>query len=350
MTFLCINAKLYYKQYSFIVCNKKENKKRKEILKLYSFNNNRMEFNSIRIETDKNIGNDFLDTQHITSLSDYNSKRGLCVSGAVVKYINESGLVIDLNNGIKGLISIDDFEDTEKISNIALINKVGQVVFGEIKGITDTYVLLSRKNLQSAYKKNFLNTLTPGTVFDTTVLSLAPFGAFVDIGYGIPALLPIGDIMIARFSNIKEVIKVGMHLKVVYKGIVNNGYVVSHKELLGTWEENISNFKSGEFCQGIIRETKPYGAFIEIAPNLTGLADYPSDFNIHVGDSVCVLFKSYNPEKLKVKLSIVRISDVSYHVNYDYFVKEGILTDWVYTPKDSMKKIETKFDGNIDLS
>lgn len=308
-----------------------------------------MEFNKIMIETEKTIENNFLDTTPLKSVLDYESKIGEFVSGVVVKYINEKGLLVDLKNGVKGLISVNDFEDMNKTSNISLINKVGQVVFCEVTGVKDGYVVLNRRNIQKKYKKNYLNQLKPGTVFDTFVISMAPFGAFVDIGCGIPALLPIGDIMIARFSNIKDVIKVGMPIKVIYKGYVDNGYVVSHKELLGTWEENIKNFKSGEICQGIVREIQPYGAFIEIAPNLTGLADYPHDFNIHVGDSVCVLFKSYNAEKLKVKLSIVRISNVAYRVNYDYYVKEGIMTDWLYTPKDSFKKIETKFNGKIEI-
>ena len=107
-----------------------------------------MEFNKIMIETEKNIEDNFLDTTPLKSVSDYESKIGEFVSGVVVKYINENGLLVDLKNGVKGLISVNDFEDMNKISNISLINKVGQVVFCEVTGVTDGYVVLNRRNIQ----------------------------------------------------------------------------------------------------------------------------------------------------------------------------------------------------------
>ncbi|MGL0910084.1 hypothetical protein ACSTB0_13670, partial [Faecalibacterium wellingii] len=42
--------------------------------------------------------------------------------------------------------------------------------------------------------------------------------------------------------------------------------------LLGTWEENAAGFTVGETVVGIVRSVEEYGTFIEIAPNLAGLA------------------------------------------------------------------------------
>ena len=46
---------------------------------------------------------------------------------------------------------------------------------------------------------------------------------------------------------------------------------LSHKELLGTWEENAALFSSGETVSGIVRSVEHYGVFVELAPNLAGL-------------------------------------------------------------------------------
>ena len=94
---------------------------------------------------------------------------------------------------------------------------------------------------------------------------------------------------------------------------------------------------------------KPYGVFIELAPNLTGLAELPENYDIHLGDSVCIQLKSINKEKLKVKLYIVSISDTPYKVKYNYKVSEGVMKSWNYTPSESIKQINTVFDGIINI-
>ena len=41
----------------------------------------------------------------------------------------------------------------------------------------------------------------------------------------------------------------------------NDCITLTHKELLGTWEENIAMFQTGETVAGIIRSVEPYGIF-----------------------------------------------------------------------------------------
>ena len=78
---------------------------------------------------------------------------------------------------------------------------------------------------------------------------------------------------------------------------------LTHKELLGTWEENASHFNAGETAAGIIRSVEPYGVFVELAPNLAGLAEWCD--GVYPGQSAAVYIKSIIPEKMKIKLVIV---------------------------------------------
>ena len=75
--------------------------------------------------------------------------------------------------------------------------------------------------------------------------------------------------------------------------------------MYGTWEENISNLTEGMTVKGIARETEKSknGIFIELKPNLVGLAEYKE--NIEYGQDVDVYIKRIIPEKKKVKLLIV---------------------------------------------
>ena len=79
----------------------------------------------------------------------------------------------------------------------------------------------------------------------------------------------------------------------------------TYKELLGTWEDNIKEFKQGTVVQGIVRDTEKEknGIFIELTPNLVGLAEYKDGFRY--GQKVKVYIKKIVKDKKKIKLLIV---------------------------------------------
>ena len=87
----------------------------------------------------------------------------------------------------------------------------------------------------------------------------------------------------------------------------NTGQVIlSYKETLGSWEENAKKFSSGMKVKGIVRETEKNrnGIFIELAPNLVGMAEYQEGLNY--GQKIDVYIKKIDNEKRKIKLSIIR--------------------------------------------
>ena len=122
----------------------------------------------------------------------------------------------------------------------------------------------------------------------------------------------------------------------------NRRVFLSHKELLGTWTENAELFRAGETVGGIIRSIEDYGVFVELTPNLAGLAE-PFD-NVRVGQNASVYIKNIIPEKMKIKLIIVDAFDAQYSTPpIRYFITDGMLNRWVYSPDKSPKLIETIF-------
>lgn len=81
--------------------------------------------------------------------------------------------------------------------------------------------------------------------------------------------------------------------------------ILSYKELLGTWEENAKQFSVGEKAVGIVRETEKNknGIFIELMPNLVGMAEYEE--GLEYGQKVDVYIKRIDYERKKVKVLIV---------------------------------------------
>ena len=106
--------------------------------------------------------------------------------------------------------------------------------------------------------------------------------------------------------------------------------------------ENASYFKQGETVQGTVRSIKPYGGCIELTPNLSGLTDQRED--LVPGDRVSVFIKSIQPERMKIKLQVIgKCPPSAQPIPLKYFVTDGRLQNWVYSPETCEKRVETIF-------
>jgi small subunit ribosomal protein S1 len=147
---------------------------------------------------------------------------------------------------------------------------------------------------------------------------------------------------------------VGQKIKVIIKSndIENGRIYVTLKELLGTWEENAAEFSVGQTVSGIVRSIESYGVFVELSPNLAGLAELREDKRVFkelmVGDSVSVYIKSIIPEKMKIKLVLIDITAEQQSTKpIQYFIdtnKIEHMDTWQYSPNYCTKTVETVFD------
>ncbi len=233
---------------------------------------------------------------------------------------------------------------TRDIAIISRVNKPVRFIIDDIKISGDKKIaILSRRKLQEEFQNQINNTLFAGDIITARITHLESFGAFCDIGCGINALLPIDNISVSRIPHPDVRFNVGDNIKVIIKSFDEAGRAtLTHKELLGTWEENAEKFHIGETVSGIVRSVENYGIFVELTPNLAGLAEYtPSVFE---GQQTSVYIKSIIPEKMKVKLIIVDSFDADYPKKKpEYFIKEGHLDYFRYSPYLSEKIIETFF-------
>lgn len=138
-----------------------------------------------------------------------------------------------------------------------------------------------------------------------TVKNIQKYGAFIRTDNGIDGLLYIEDISVARIKTPAERLSIGQKIDVIVKDIdEQNRVYFSYKETLGTWEENVQDIQEKSIVQGIVRETEKNkrGIFIEIKPNLIGMAEYKE--GIEYGQTVDVYVKKIVRDKKKIKLII----------------------------------------------
>lgn len=244
---------------------------------------------------------------------------------------------------VEGAIGIDD----GSVRDIALISKVNKSVCFTILGFqrdiyNNSIAILSRKDVQLKCMDNYLSKLKVGDIIDANVTHLEKFGAFIDIGAGINALIPIDMLSVSRISHPAERLREGQSIKVILKKIEPNKLTFSLKELLGSWEDNAADFSPGETVTGVVRSIEDYGVFVELAPNLAGLAEPQED--LFIGQQVAVYVKSVIPEKMKIKLVIVEaFGDAAPPSELTYYVNDDHIDYWQYSPTDSPKQIYTEF-------
>lgn len=283
----------------------------------------------------------------------YAMERQLILESTVAMCDHELNLIVDFCPEIKGIIPKNEvvYSLSESVKDIAILTRVGKTVCFKVIGFSldgrgKRTAILSRRAAQKECFENYIEALIPGDIIPSRITHLENFGAFVDIGCGITSLLSIDTISISRISHPSARIKVGDFIYTVIKSRDELDRVfVSERELLGTWEENAALFKVGETVTGIIRSVESYGVFVELKPNLAGLAEYRDD--VRPGQCAAVYIKSMLPEKMKIKLIIIDTNnnDKS-HEPLNYFVDVNNVTHidyWRYSPINCQRTIETIF-------
>ena len=263
-------------------------------------------------------------------------------------------LHIALGDGVLGIIPREECEfikKNEQVKDIAILTRVGKPVCFKVTGFKrddsgDVIAMLSRRAAQRECVLNYVSTLVPGDIIPVRVTHLENFGAFVDIGCGIVSLLSIDCISVSRISHPSVRLGVGDSMFAVVKSIDEHGRVyVTERELLGSWEENIKKFSEGETVRGIVRSVENYGIFVELTPNLAGLAEYKE--NVYPEQTAAVYIKSIIPDKMKVKLIIIDTTDEpEYREPLEYFIDPAETSHidlWTYSPPGCRKVIESSF-------
>jgi len=220
--------------------------------------------------------------------------------------------------------------------DIAILSLVGKQISFTVTSITADpsgrpRILLSRRAAQEQAINWLLQNTEIGSVLPAQVTHLADFGAFVDLGCGFISLVPLENLSFARASHPAERVHTGQEILVLVTGIdrEKRRLLLSHKELLGTWLQNAARFSPDDTVTGIVRAVRDYGTFIELTPNLSGLAEHRDDLS--PGDAVTVQIRSIRPESHRIKLQIIqKLNTAPERTAPNYFITDGTVSDWVY--------------------
>ena len=234
------------------------------------------------------------------------------LQGIVTDCDNDFNLHIDLGN-YQGIMPRSEVEGINLQRNglpktNLCTGKVNKFVQFKVKDVGNNGIaILSRKDVQSEALNWVKKDLSVGDIVTGIVKRVESYGVFIEIGGGVVGLAHIEDLSVARIKSAFERVSIGQKLEVMVKSIDRESgkLILSYKELLGTWEENADKFDVGQRTKGIVRETEKHknGIFIELLPNLVGMAEYVD--GLEYGQEVNVYIKRIDYERRKVKLLVV---------------------------------------------
>lgn len=291
---------------------------------------------------------------------EYAMTHGLILEGIATMCDERLDLHVELG-GCTGIIDRDEMmfcRGGETIKDIAILTRVGKPVCFKVIGIDerDGRIIprLSRREAQRECYYRFLSMLRPGDIIPARVTHLESFGAFVDIGCGLASLLSVDCISVSRIAHPRDRLACGMDIMTVIKSNdPETGRIyVTHRELLGTWEQNAAQFSTGQTVAGIIRSIEQYGVFVELTPNLAGLAELregkPPCGELEPGQRAAVYIKNIIPQRMKIKLVLIDTHRASALPSRpEYFIDTAKLEHidhWRYSPDGCSRVIETVFD------
>ncbi len=207
-------------------------------------------------------------------------KEGSIVTG-LVKNITDYGAFIDLG-GMDGLLHITDMSWGRVKHPSEVLNVGDEITVKVLKYDQEKErVSLGMKQLQPDPWESVIATYTPGTKIKGKIVSLAEYGAFVEVAEGIEGLIHVSEMSwTKRVKHPSQVVQVGQEVEVVVLEVHPERRIsLGMKQLQANpWIEMKESYAPGTIIEGEVKSVTEFGIFVGIEEGIDGLV-HISDFS-----------------------------------------------------------------------
>ncbi len=283
-----------------------------------------------------------------------------------VKCRTKGGLIVDVF-GIEAFLPGSQI-DVRPIRDYDVY--VGKTMEFKIVKINHEFknVVISHKALIEAeienQKRDIISKLEKGQVLEGVVKNITSYGVFIDLG-GVDGLIHITDLSWGRITHPEEVIKLDEKINVVILDFDNERkrIALGLKQLSAhPWESLDPNLKIGDKVKGKAIVIADYGAFLEIAPGVEGLA-HVSEMSwsqhlrsaqefVKVGEEVEAVILTLDREERKMSLGFKQLTPDPWNIIIDKYTQnsrhKGIVRN--FTNFGIFVELEEGVDGLVHIS
>ncbi len=241
----------------------------------------------------------------------------------IVKNITDFGVFLDID-GVDGLLHITDmtWKRIKHPSEMVNIGDELEVIILHVdreKG----RVALGMKQKESNPWEEIEKRYPPGTHVKGKIVSLLPYGAFLEIEPGIEGLIHVSEMSWTKnINDPSEMVKKGDEVEAIVISIQKEEGKISlgMKQLENNpWDVVEKKYPIGSSVTAEIRNLTNYGAFVELEPGIDGLihisdlswikkVSHPSEI-FKKGDKVDAVILSVDKENKKITLGVKQLSE-----------------------------------------
>ncbi len=238
---------------------------------------------------------------------------------------NKGGLLVNLD-GVRGFVpssQVTGLGGSDQAKQADLQAMVGRQIglkIIEINRNRNRLILSERLALtaqREVMKERLLSELKAGDTRHGRVVSIADFGAFVDIG-GADGLIHLSELSWSRVNHPSEVLKVGQEVDVYVLGVDEQDRKIAlslKRTQQEPWMDITSRYQVGQLVEGTITQLATFGAFARIADGVEGLIHvselsegrimHPRDA-VHEGEHHTLRIIRIDPQRKRIGLSLKR--------------------------------------------
>jgi small subunit ribosomal protein S1 len=241
---------------------------------------------------------------------------GVKVKGEIVS-IKDYGIFVELDDGIEGLVHVSEVSWTSNKGPIRGF-EVGETIEAQVLevDVENKRISLGIKQLLANPWDEIEAKYPIGKEVEGTVKAVVDFGAFIDLGETVDALIHVSDISWTKKNvNPNDFFKVGEKVKAAVLTVDkdNSKFCLGIKQLdEDPWKKIEERMPVGSVVEGEVVRVTDFGAFVELETGIEGLVhiselseervEKPSDV-IKVGDKTKALIMSIDKDDKKIALS-----------------------------------------------
>ena len=207
-------------------------------------------------------------------------KTGDRVRGTVSR-VADFGAFVELMPGVDGLIHVSELSWSRKVKKPSDVVKPGEAVEVVVLGVNSAEhrISLGLKQALGDPWEDASKRFAPGTVVEAPVISLAPFGAFIDLGDGVEGMIHVGDISREkRLNHPREALSAGQTVKATVLELdqAKRRIRLGMKQLEPTSTDHyIAEHNANEVVSGRVVDVRSGRARVELGEGVHG--DCPAD-------------------------------------------------------------------------
>ncbi len=208
-------------------------------------------------------------------------------SGAIIQAriteANKGGLIVRLE-GLSGFLPVSQLspehyprvqggEKTRILEKLKeLVGKELDVKVIDVNEEEGKYIV-SEKAVWETRQESVISKYKVGDTVEGSVTAVTDFGAFVKFDANLEGLVHISEIAWQRIDHPRDVLKVGDRVRAEIINIEGSKIFLSMKKLVDDpWLRVGEKYKVNQWVKGRVLKINPFGLFVELDPDIHGLA------------------------------------------------------------------------------